>query len=42
MLDKQDVKIGLEREKSSKIKYEADTMKAMNEASNIGLANVTQ
>ena len=44
MLDKQDVKIGLEREKveAAKMEAQAGMMKAMNEASNIALAKMTQ
>jgi hypothetical protein len=43
MLDKQDVKIGLEREKVEAVKMESQTdkMKAMNEVSNIALAKMT-
>jgi hypothetical protein len=44
MLDKQDVKIVLEGEKMEAAKMEAQTsvMKAMNKASNIALAKITQ
>jgi hypothetical protein len=43
MLDKQNVKIGLEREKveAAKMESQADKMKAMNEVSNIALAKMT-
>jgi hypothetical protein len=44
MLDKKDVKIGLEREKveAAKIEAQAGMVKSMNEAANIVLAKMTQ
>jgi hypothetical protein len=44
MLDKEDVKVGHEREKveSTKMEAQASMMKAMNESSNISLAKITQ
>ncbi|KAK1678997.1 hypothetical protein QYE76_039845 [Lolium multiflorum] len=44
MLEKQDVKIGLEREKveATKMEAQAGVMKAMNEATQLSLAEMTQ
>jgi hypothetical protein len=44
MLDKQDVKLGLKREKVEAVKMEtqADMMQSMNQASHIALAKMTQ
>jgi hypothetical protein len=44
MLDKQDIKIGLDNEKveAAKMEAHASMMKAMNEASTIALAKITQ
>jgi hypothetical protein len=44
MLDKQDVKLGLEREKveATKMEAQAGMMKVMNETSNIALTKISQ
>jgi hypothetical protein len=44
MLEKQDVKLGLEREKveATKMEAQAGMMKAMNETSNIALTKISQ